>query len=173
MGHHSTSDDSFAYRPRSEVEDRKRIDNPILRFRLFLEKNGWWNADAEEELKARQKAEVMKAFKRAETIQRSELGELFTDVYAGEQPWNLVCPYLKWLEMKWLLNMARRKSNGKNSLICSRSTERLGNHGGRNFRSSRTTVKISSGTFDSECNLLSGASLKSLCRSSSPVFVHH
>ncbi len=66
VGHHSTSDDSFAYRPRAEVEDRKRVDNPINRFRLFMESNGWWDADAEAELKARLKEDVMKAFKRAE-----------------------------------------------------------------------------------------------------------
>ncbi|KAJ7432769.1 thiamine diphosphate-binding protein [Mycena galericulata] len=89
VGHHSTSDDSFAYRQRSEVEDRKRIDNPIARFRLFMESQGWWNATDEEELKTRLKADVMTAFKRAESLPRCELGELFTDVYAGEEPWNI------------------------------------------------------------------------------------
>ncbi|KAF7314557.1 2-oxoisovalerate dehydrogenase subunit alpha [Mycena kentingensis (nom. inval.)] len=89
VGHHSTSDDSFAYRQRSEVEDRKRIDNPIVRFRLFMESQGWWGAEAEEELKARLKADVMKAFKRAEALPRHELSELFTDVYGGEEPWNI------------------------------------------------------------------------------------
>lgn len=89
VGHHSTSDDSFAYRPRSEVEDRKRIDNPTQRFRLFLESNGWWNADAEAELKDRLKKDVMQSFKKAEKVPRGELSQLFTDVYAGEQPWNL------------------------------------------------------------------------------------
>ncbi|KDR82883.1 hypothetical protein GALMADRAFT_238516 [Galerina marginata CBS 339.88] len=89
VGHHSTSDDSFAYRARAEVEDRKRIDNPINRFRLFMESRGWWNADAETELKARLKADVMKSFKRAESLKRCELGELFTDVYGGPEPWNI------------------------------------------------------------------------------------
>ncbi|KAJ3867491.1 branched-chain alpha-keto acid dehydrogenase E1-alpha subunit [Lentinula novae-zelandiae] len=89
VGHHSTSDDSFAYRARSEVEDRKRIDNPLARFRLFMESRGWWDAQAEEELKTRHRADVLKAFKRAETQSRWELGELFTDIYAGEEPWNI------------------------------------------------------------------------------------
>ncbi|KAJ8481612.1 hypothetical protein ONZ45_g15252 [Pleurotus djamor] len=89
VGHHSTSDDSFAYRARSEVEDRKRIDNPIARFRLFMESQGWWDADAEEELKDRLKADVMKAFRRAESLPRCELKDLFTDVYGGEEPWNI------------------------------------------------------------------------------------
>jgi len=90
VGHHSTSDDSFAYRARSEVEDRKKIDNPIVRFRLWLESKGWWDSTAEEELKGRLKQDVMKAFKRAEGLSRCELKELFTDVYGGEEPWHLV-----------------------------------------------------------------------------------
>jgi 2-oxoisovalerate dehydrogenase E1 component alpha subunit len=90
VGHHSTSDDSFAYRARAEVEDRKRIDNPISRFRLFLESQGWWDNEAETELKARIREDVMAAFKRAEAMKRCELGELFTDVYGGEEPWNIV-----------------------------------------------------------------------------------
>lgn len=90
VGHHSTSDDSFAYRPRQEVEDRKRIDNPIARFRLFLESRGWWSAAEEEACKEEVKKEVMKAFKRGENLQRHELKEMFTDVYGGEEPWNIV-----------------------------------------------------------------------------------
>ncbi|KAK1236229.1 hypothetical protein PQX77_000517 [Marasmius sp. AFHP31] len=89
VGHHSTSDDSFAYRARAEVEDWKKVDNPIVRFRLFLEEKGWWDSTAEEELKTRQKADVMKAFKRAESLPRSQLSELFEDVYGGEMPWNI------------------------------------------------------------------------------------
>ncbi|KAF9077490.1 branched-chain alpha-keto acid dehydrogenase E1-alpha subunit [Rhodocollybia butyracea] len=89
VGHHSTSDDSFAYRARSEVDDRKRIDNPLVRFRLYMESRGWWNAEAEEELKSRLKADVLKAFKHAETQSRCELSELFTDIYGGEEPWNI------------------------------------------------------------------------------------
>ncbi|KAF5369359.1 hypothetical protein D9758_002597 [Tetrapyrgos nigripes] len=89
VGHHSTSDDSFAYRARSEVEDWKRIDNPMVRFRLFMESKGWWDSTAEEELKDRQRKEVMKAFKRGESLSRCELKDMFTDVYSGEEPWNL------------------------------------------------------------------------------------
>jgi len=90
VGHHSTSDDSFAYRPRQEVEDRKRIDNPIARFRKFLDSKGWWSDADEEEVKDRVKKEVMKAFKRGENLQRPELKEMFSDVYGGEEPWNLI-----------------------------------------------------------------------------------
>ena len=94
VGHHSTSDDSFAYRARSEVDDRKKIDNPIVRFRLFMESRGWWDAQAEENMKASLKADVMTAFKIADSMKRCELGELFTDIYGGEEPWNIVCVFI-------------------------------------------------------------------------------
>ena len=90
MGHHSTSDDSFAYRPRKEVEDRKRLDNPIVRFRLFLEARGWWTAEEEAALTKRLKADVVAAYKRAETLPKPEVREMFTEVYGGEEPWHLV-----------------------------------------------------------------------------------
>ncbi|KZS92912.1 hypothetical protein SISNIDRAFT_474505 [Sistotremastrum niveocremeum HHB9708] len=89
VGHHSTSDDSFAYRARQEVEDRKKVDNPVSRLRLFLESRKWWSDDEETELKARLKSEILTAFKRAENLSRWELKELFSDVYAGDEPWNL------------------------------------------------------------------------------------
>ncbi|EJD53501.1 branched-chain alpha-keto acid dehydrogenase E1-alpha subunit [Auricularia subglabra TFB-10046 SS5] len=89
VGHHSTSDDSFAYRSRAEVEDRKKLDNPHVRLRMFLQERGWWTAEEDEELKARLKQNVLSAFKRAEKIKRHPLPELFGDIYAGEEPWNI------------------------------------------------------------------------------------
>jgi 2-oxoisovalerate dehydrogenase E1 component alpha subunit len=58
-----------------------------------MEAQGWWSAAEEEELKARLKADVMTAFKHAESQSRCELGELFTDVYGGEEPWNIVSSF--------------------------------------------------------------------------------
>ncbi|OCH88461.1 branched-chain alpha-keto acid dehydrogenase E1-alpha subunit [Obba rivulosa] len=89
VGHHSTSDDSFAYRPRQEVENRKRLDNPLARFRMFLEARGWWSAEEEDAFKARVKGEVMQALKRAEELPKPPVEEMFNDVYAGEEPWNI------------------------------------------------------------------------------------
>lgn len=99
VGHHSTSDDSFAYRPRKEVEDRKKADNPIDRFRLFIESRGWWSKADDEEAKARLKDQVMTAFKRAEGLKRHELKEMFGDVYAGEEPWNIVSRFLPFISL--------------------------------------------------------------------------
>ena len=93
VGHHSTSDDSFAYRPRAEVEGWVKGDNPLTRFRLFLENQKWWSANEEDEMKSRIRSDLMKAFKRAESKKRPELSELFTDIYAGPEPWNIVSVY--------------------------------------------------------------------------------
>ena len=90
MGHHSTSYDSFAYRPRKEVEDRKRLDNPIVRFRLFLESRGWWSKGEETAVVQRLKEEVNAAYKKAEALPKPELREMFTEVYGGEEPWHIV-----------------------------------------------------------------------------------
>lgn len=90
IGHHSTSDDSFAYRGRQEVENVKKVDNPIVRFRLYMESKGWWNDQEEEALKTRLKKDTLTALKHAESLKRSDLRDLFTDVYGGEEPWNLV-----------------------------------------------------------------------------------
>ncbi|KAH7105414.1 branched-chain alpha-keto acid dehydrogenase E1-alpha subunit [Auriculariales sp. MPI-PUGE-AT-0066] len=90
VGHHSTSDDSFAYRSRAEVEDRKKIDNPHVRLRSYLVSKGWWTPEEDEELKARLKTEVLSAFKAAEKLKRHRLEEMFGDVYGDtEMPWNL------------------------------------------------------------------------------------
>ena len=41
-------------------------------------------------MKTRLKQTVLQAFKRAEKNKRHELKELFTDVYGGPEPWNIV-----------------------------------------------------------------------------------
>lgn len=114
VSHHSTSDDSFAYRPRSEVEDRKRIDNPISRFKLYMESRGWWSEEEDEALKAKLKKEVMDAFKKAEVRKKPELGEMFKDVWGGEEPWMIVSGACFWLCARLIRRTSRRRSNGRN-----------------------------------------------------------
>jgi Dehydrogenase E1 component len=98
------------------VDDKKRIDNPIVRFRLFMESRGWWSSDEEEELKARLKKDVMNAFKHAEGLKRHELKELFTDVYGGEEPWNIVRCLLTLDILRWMLKIkaegTKRRAGG-------------------------------------------------------------
>ena len=81
VSHHSTSDDSFAYRARVEVEDWKRRDNPITRLRKWMENRGFWDEEKEKETRSAIRKEVLKAFAKAEKEKKAPLREMFTDVY--------------------------------------------------------------------------------------------
>lgn len=73
------------------MDDWVKVDNPLNRFRAFLETQKWWSASDEEEMKNRIKDNVINSFKRAESRQKHHLNEMFMDVYGGEEPWNIVC----------------------------------------------------------------------------------
>lgn len=81
VSHHSTSDDSFAYRARIEVEDWKRRDNPIIRLRKWLENRGLWSEDQEKETRETLRKAVLKEFGDAECDKKPPLREAFEDVY--------------------------------------------------------------------------------------------
>ncbi|RDW85645.1 hypothetical protein BP5796_03970 [Coleophoma crateriformis] len=86
ISHHSTSDDSFAYRARVEVEDWKRRDNPITRLRKYLEKKGIWNEEKEKEARGRIRKECLKAFAEAEKEKKPPLRSMFEDMYEELTP---------------------------------------------------------------------------------------
>jgi 2-oxoisovalerate dehydrogenase E1 component alpha subunit len=48
VGHHSTSDDSSAYRSVDEVRSLDKKDNPILRVRKYMYKRGCWDEEKDE-----------------------------------------------------------------------------------------------------------------------------
>lgn len=81
VSHHSTSDDSFAYRARVEVEDWKRRDNPIIRLRKYLEGRGLWNDDLDRETREELRRTVLAEFSAAEREKKPPLRTAFTDVY--------------------------------------------------------------------------------------------
>ncbi|WVQ79282.1 hypothetical protein IAT38_001378 [Cryptococcus sp. DSM 104549] len=81
VGHHSTSDDSSMYRPVEEVKEWTVVDNPIHRFRAYLVSRQWWSEDEEKILLKKNKADVLKAFSRAEKLPKPKLGEMFNDVW--------------------------------------------------------------------------------------------
>ena len=81
VSHHSTSDDSFAYRARVEVEDWKRRDNPITRLRKWLEGRGAWDEAKEQSARARIRRDVLREFASAEKEKRGPLRWMFEDVY--------------------------------------------------------------------------------------------
>ena len=86
ISHHSTSDDSFAYRARVEVEDWKRRDNPITRLRKYLEKKGIWDEEKEKEARGRLRKEVLKAFAEAEKEKKPPIRTMFEDIYEEMTP---------------------------------------------------------------------------------------
>jgi 2-oxoisovalerate dehydrogenase E1 component alpha subunit len=51
VGHHSTSDDSSAYRPIDEINSFDKKYNPIIRFRNYLYKQGCWNEEKDDKWK--------------------------------------------------------------------------------------------------------------------------
>jgi 2-oxoisovalerate dehydrogenase E1 component alpha subunit len=81
VGHHSTSDDSFAYRQRVEVEDWKRRDNPITRLRKWLEGRKLWDEDKERALRSSQRKEILVAFEKAEKEKKPPISNAFEGVY--------------------------------------------------------------------------------------------
>lgn len=86
ISHHSTSDDSFAYRARVEVEDWKRRDNPITRLRKYLELRKVWDDEKETAARSRIRKEVLKAFAAAEKEKKPPLRSMFEDVYEEMTP---------------------------------------------------------------------------------------
>jgi len=86
VSHHSTSDDSFAYRAKREVEEWKRRDNPITRLRKWMEKKGLWDEDKEKEARASIRKDVLREFSAAEKVKKPALKEMFADVYEEITP---------------------------------------------------------------------------------------
>ncbi|KAJ4679630.1 hypothetical protein HRR93_002588 [Exophiala dermatitidis] len=86
VSHHSTSDDSFAYRAKREVEEWKRRDNPITRLRKWMEKKGIWDEDKEKEARTSIRKEVLREFAAAEKVKKPPLRALFEDVYEEITP---------------------------------------------------------------------------------------
>ena len=81
VSHHSTSDDSFAYRAKVEVEDWKRRDNPITRLRKWMEGKGIWDEAKEKELRSDARKSVLDAYRKAEKEKRPPLSSMMEDVY--------------------------------------------------------------------------------------------
>jgi 2-oxoisovalerate dehydrogenase E1 component alpha subunit len=81
VSHHSTSDDSFAYRAKVEVEDWKRRDNPITRLRKWMEGKGIWDEAKEKELRSGARKSVLDAYRKAEKEKRPPLASMMEDIY--------------------------------------------------------------------------------------------
>ncbi|KAL1455444.1 hypothetical protein WDU94_009535 [Cyamophila willieti] len=81
VGHHSTSDDSTAYRSKSEVQEYELNNNPIQRFKTLLLQRKLWSEEQDKELKKQSKQVVLDAIKKSESKQKPSWKEMFQDVY--------------------------------------------------------------------------------------------
>jgi len=86
VSHHSTSDDSFAYRARVEVEDWKRRDNPISRLRKWMEARGMWDEAKEKAARDRLRKEVLNGIREAEKEKKPPVRTMFEDTYEELTP---------------------------------------------------------------------------------------
>ncbi|KAL6993002.1 3-methyl-2-oxobutanoate dehydrogenase (2-methylpropanoyl-transferring) [Sarracenia purpurea var. burkii] len=80
-GHHSTSDDSTKYRPADEIEWWRIAQDPVSRFRKWLERNGWWSDEAESKHRTDFRQQILDAIQVAEKVEKPPIAEIFTDVY--------------------------------------------------------------------------------------------
>ncbi len=85
LGPHSSADDPKRYRSDEELEEWKKRD-PIERFRVYLEKKGYWNQREEEKLQTEVEREMSEAVEYAEKVPRPPIESLFEDVYASLPP---------------------------------------------------------------------------------------
>lgn len=81
VGHHSTSDDSSAYRSIDEVNYWSEKDDPINKLRKYMINKGYWSEDMDKDFIAQAKKDVMKEFGDAEKRKKPQWTEMFNDVY--------------------------------------------------------------------------------------------
>ncbi|TFJ99444.1 cysteine and histidine-rich protein 1-B [Platysternon megacephalum] len=86
IGHHSTSDDSSAYRSVDEVNYWDKQDHPISRLRHHMLGRGWWDEEQEKSWRKKSRKRVMEAFEQAERKLKPSPQHLFSDVYCEMPP---------------------------------------------------------------------------------------
>ena len=87
FGPHSSSDDPSRYRDEKETATWRARD-PLVRFRRYLGKKGWWDDAREASLEKEIGDDITRAVAEAEAKPPVPVESFFADVYA-EPPWNL------------------------------------------------------------------------------------
>jgi 2-oxoisovalerate dehydrogenase E1 component alpha subunit len=80
--HHSTSDDSFAYRSRADVQSWTDQNDPISRLKLWLKRKGLWNEEMDKEARTAIRKAILAELTAAEKEKKPKLDSIFVDVYA-------------------------------------------------------------------------------------------
>ncbi|XP_030028313.2 2-oxoisovalerate dehydrogenase subunit alpha, mitochondrial isoform X2 [Manduca sexta] len=86
VGHHSTSDDSSAYRPVEEIQKWTKEESPLQKFKLYLEQKGLWDADADKSWQKEARDTVLRTMQEAEKKKRPNWREMLEDVYHDMPP---------------------------------------------------------------------------------------
>eukprot|EP01137_Pigoraptor_chileana_P019569 Opistho-2@80766 len=81
IGHHSTSDDSSAYRSMQEVNYWDKEDHPITRLLSFINRSKWWTPEEDEAFRASARKDILAAFGAAEKLLKPAIANMFTDVF--------------------------------------------------------------------------------------------
>ena len=81
LGAHSTSDDPSGYRSKEEEEMWAKVDG-VLRFKNWLELQGWWDDSKETALYEKYRKEILAQLKVSEKVPAPSLEEIVTDVYS-------------------------------------------------------------------------------------------
>ncbi|XP_071832661.1 2-oxoisovalerate dehydrogenase subunit alpha, mitochondrial-like [Apostichopus japonicus] len=86
VGHHSTSDDSSAYRSVDEVRYWDKEDHPIGRLRRYMINKDYWDEDKEKTWMQESRRNVLEEFAKAETLKKPSPTEMMTDVLDSLSP---------------------------------------------------------------------------------------
>lgn len=78
---HTTADDASRYRPPQEVESWKQKE-PLIRLRLFMQKNNLWSQEYEKEISEKATEEVDKAIKEAESVPAPDPADIMRYTYS-------------------------------------------------------------------------------------------
>ena len=81
MSHHSTSDDSFAYRSGKDLEPWILHDNPIVKLGKWLKNKSLWDDDMDKATRVQIRKDILSALKSAEAEKKPRLSSIFDDVY--------------------------------------------------------------------------------------------
>lgn len=81
VSHHSTSDDSTAYRSADEIEEWNTTAHPINKLKNYMISRGWWNATAEDQFTRDIRKQVLGQLASSEKKPKPDWRELFYDVY--------------------------------------------------------------------------------------------
>ncbi|XP_055541151.1 2-oxoisovalerate dehydrogenase subunit alpha, mitochondrial isoform X2 [Wyeomyia smithii] len=81
VSHHSTSDDSTAYRPAEEVEVWNTIEYPIAKLKAYMKRRQWFDEKEEANNLKAVRQQVLAQINQSEKIPKPDWREVFQDVY--------------------------------------------------------------------------------------------